>query len=550
MERRALIAVVISLVVLVLYQEVVLKRLYPPATEEESSSEPAAIAPPAADSQAQAPLPEDAAAQLAEKPAREGERIRVETDLYIATFTTAGARLESFQLKDYRTTVDPGSPPQETVIPGPGAGLPFGLELRGATAPVLNDSNALYAATVDALTLKEGESGSLEFTWHGDPVTFKKRFTFRGNRYEFETIVAAEGVPAQYSELGIMWAKAVEPIPLPGLETVFDKTALLDGHKLVEYPFDKLAEGKVETGSNGATIGWAGFSGRHFLEAIVPAETQNPRVWLKLRDHTIEEKLLFPISPGTTTTKVDVYIGPKDFDALEDVGHNLSRAVALGYFWFIALPLLHVLKFLNRFTGNYGVDIILMTVGIKVLFIPLTKRSFESMRAMQKLQPQMAKIKEKYKDDSENLNKEMMELYRRHKVNPLGGCLPMVMQMPIFLGLYSALTNAVELRHAPFMLWIKDLGAPDRLGAMQLPFMQWPQPPGIPVLTLLMGGSMFLQQWMSPSAGDPQQQKVIMIMPLMFTFMFLNFPAGLALYWLVNNVLTIAQQYYINRTAT
>jgi YidC/Oxa1 family membrane protein insertase len=546
MERRALIAVVISLVVLVFYQEVVLKRLYPPPSGEEISSEPAPIAPPPPDPRAQAPLPGEGI-QPAEKPAPEGQRIRVETDLYIATFTTAGARLESFQLKNYRTTVDPTSPLQETIITGPGTGLPFGIELRGASAPQFADTSALYAATAGSMTLHDGESGSLEFTWRGEPVTVQKRFTFHGGRYEFETTVVAENVPAQYSEMGIMFPKAVEPPPPPGIETVFEKTAVLDGRKLVEYTFDKLTEGKVESGSNGATIGWAGFSGRHFLEAIIPGEPQNPRVWLKLRDHTVEEKLLFPIAPGTATAKVDVYIGPKDFDSLETVGHNLSRAVDLGYFWFIALPLLHVLKFLNRFTGNYGVDIILMTVGIKGLFIPLTKRSFESMRAMQKLQPQMAKLREKYKDDSETMNKEVMELYRRHKVNPLGGCLPMVLQIPVFIGLYSALMNAVELRHAPFMLWINDLSAPDRLGAIQLPFVQHP---GIPVLTLLMGVSMFLQQWMSPSAGDPQQQKVMMIMPLMFTFMFVNFPAGLALYWLVNNVLTIAQQYYINRTAT
>ena len=181
---------------------------------------------------------------------------------------------------------------------------------------------------------------------------------------------------------------------------------------------------------------------------------------------------------------------------------------------------------------------------IKVLFIPLTQQSFESMRAMQKLQPQMAKIRERFKDKPDEMNKEIMELYRRHKVNPLGGCLPMVLQIPVFIGLYQALLNAIELRHAPFICWITDLSAPDRLGSIQLPFVEHP---GIPVLTLLMGVSMFVQQWMTPPAADPAQQRVMMIMPLMFTFMFINFPSGLALYWLVNNVLTIAQQYTMNR---
>ena len=205
------------------------------------------------------------------------------------------------------------------------------------------------------------------------------------------------------------------------------------------------------------------------------------------------------------------------------------------------------MHFSNRFSGSYGIDIILLTVIIKLLLAPLTHKSFVSMKQMQKLQPQMERLKERFKDDKEKLNKEIMELYRRNKVNPLGGCLPMALQFPVFIGLYNALLTPIELRHAPF-LWIKDLSRPDW---ESLPFTLagWPSflPSGIPVLTILMGASMFLQQWMTPSAGDPNQKKMMMLMPLMFTFMFVSFPAGLTVYWLVNNVLSIAQQYLINR---
>jgi len=446
-------------------------------------------------------------------------------------------------LKNYRSTVDPNSPPQETVVPGQGGELPFGVELRGATGQAIADTGAPYTVHGDNLALKDGESASLEFVWHSEPITMQKRFTFRGDRYEFAMAVEIQQTPPEYNEVGVSWAKAVDVPPEPGSEVVFDRALYVDGRKLIESTFDKLSGGKILTGD----IGWAGYAGRHFLATAVPSQPYNQRLWLKLHDHTVEEKLLFPITPGTAQLALEIYIGPKDFDALEKVGHGLSRGVNLGWFGFIAVPLLHILRLSHTFTGNYGVDIILLTVLIKVLFIPLTQRSFRSMREMQKLQPQMAKIRERYKDNSEQMNKEIMELYRRHKVNPLGGCLPMVLQIPVFIGLYSALSNAVELRHAPFLLWITDLSAPDRLGSLQLPFVQHP---GVPVLTLLMGASMFIQQWMSPTAGDPQQQRVMMIMPLMFTFMFVNFPAGLALYWLVNNVLTIAQQYYINRTAT
>jgi YidC/Oxa1 family membrane protein insertase len=168
------------------------------------------------------------------------------------------------------------------------------------------------------------------------------------------------------------------------------------------------------------------------------------------------------------------------------------------------------------------------------------------MREMQKLQPQMAKLRESLKDNPEQMNKEIMELYRRHKVNPLSGCLPMVLQIPVFIGLYNALLNAIELRHAPFMLWITDLSSPDRLGSISIPYVD---PPGIPVMTVIMGASMLIQQWMTPSTGDPTQQRMMMFMPLIFTLMFINFPSGLVLYWLVNNLLTVVQQYVLMRRA-
>ena len=179
---------------------------------------------------------------------------------------------------------------------------------------------------------------------------------------------------------------------------------------------------------------------------------------------------------------------------------------------------------------------------------PLTHKSYMSMKQMQKLQPQMEKLKERFSSDKEKLNKEIMELYKRHGVNPLGGCLPMVLQFPVFIGLYNALSTPIELRHAPF-LWIKDLSRPDwevaAVGSSRL--VAFCLPSGLPVLTMLMGASMFVQQWMTPAAGDPNQRKLMLLMPLMFTFMFVSFPAGLTVYWLVNNLLSIGQQYWINR---
>jgi YidC/Oxa1 family membrane protein insertase len=545
MERRALIAVVISLVILVVYQEVVLRYVYPPPARQEEANPPLSNPePPSAAPHESAPELTAPAAAAGAAPAAEARHITVDTELYTAIFTSLGARLESFRLKKYRTTVDPNSPPQETIAPGEGADYPFGVELRGHQNR--SDSGVAYRVGGDALNLEGDTTGTLDFTWDSDAGTVVKRFTFRGNRYEFQAVVGTRDVSSEYVEIGLSWDKGIQTPPQPGSEVIFNHIDYLDGRKLVETTFDKVT-GSVVTPSPGNSIGWVAYAGQHFLAAMIPVDDPSYRLWLKTRDHTSETRLLFPLAGAPAEHKLDVYIGPKDVDVLESVGHGLARAVNLGWFDFIALPLLHLLTFLDRFTGNYGVAIILLTVGIKVLFIPLTQRSFRSMREMQKLQPQMAKIRERFKDDSEQMNKEIMELYRRHKVNPLGGCLPMVLQIPVFIGLYQALQNSVELRHSPFMLWINDLSAPDRLGSLQLPFVQHP---GIPVLTLLMGASMFVQQWMTPSAGDPAQQRAMMIMPLMFTFMFVNFPSGLALYWLVNNLLTISQQYYMNRTAT
>jgi len=210
---------------------------------------------------------------------------------------------------------------------------------------------------------------------------------------------------------------------------------------------------------------------------------------------------------------------------------KLDKSINLGWFGIIAKPLLIILKFFYSFTRNYGVAIILLTFLIKIIFHPLSIKSFKSMKEMQRLQPMIKEIKEKYKNDKERMNKEVMELYKRYRVNPLGGCLPMLIQFPVFIALYNALLNSIELRHTPFILWIKDLSAKD-------PYYVTP---------IIMGVTMLIQQRMTPHTGDPTQEKIMYIMPIVFTIMFLNFPSGLVLYWLVNNILSIGQQYFINK---
>jgi YidC/Oxa1 family membrane protein insertase len=247
---------------------------------------------------------------------------------------------------------------------------------------------------------------------------------------------------------------------------------------------------------------------------------------------------------GQMGTTAQVFAGPKDLDVLKGVGQDLDQLVDLGWFDFLARPALYLLKFLYRFTGNYGLAIILVTVLQKIAFHPLTLKSLKSMQAMQAIQPKLQALQERYKNNPQKKQEEMMALYRKHGVNPMGGCLPMVVQIPIFIALYNALGSSVEMWQARF-LWIRDLTQPDSLFSVPV----WGGHVfSANLLALLMGVSMWVQQKMSPPAGDPRQaQMMLWMMPILFTFMFWGFPSGLVLYWLVNNLLQIGQQWLITR---
>ena len=291
------------------------------------------------------------------------------------------------------------------------------------------------------------------------------------------------------------------------------------------------------------------------MSGLIPDQIEEARLHLALKSEKFvaaqyqqPEKV---IPPGNQYTyKYRLFIGPKRISNLKTVGNSLERLIDFGWFDFIARPCLWLLNLFYSVIPNYGVAIIILTLLVKVLLWPLGQKSYKSMSEMKKLQPLMKEIREKYKDDKQRMNQEVMGLYKTYKINPLGGCLPMIVQLPVFFALYRMLYQAIELRHAPFFLWINDLSAPDRLFNFnfEIPFME--PPFGIPVLTVIMGASMLLQQKMSPPMGDATQAKMMMFMPIIFTVIFINFSSGLVLYWLVNNILSIAQQYYTQKKYT
>jgi YidC/Oxa1 family membrane protein insertase len=515
-QRRLLLAFGISLLLLVAYQELVVRRYQkPPSPAPMTETRPEAEAP-----AAPAATPTGELTALAD----DAPVVSVETDLFRAVITTRGGRLTNLLLKKYRRAVAVDSEPLELVAVGPL--LPLTIQL----AEGKSDAGVLYRAETASLVVNGEERGEVVLVGEGPAgQRLEKRLTFTGNSYLFglTTLLAGDG-PNRPSAIGLI----VTPIAGKPADMALATAIALADRKLVLKGLPDLT-----TPATVDAAAWAGFAAQYFLTAAMPDEG-SARAVMTTADAVQIVRVDAPVKDGRAA--FDVYVGPKERVALAQAGHELDRALDFGWFWFIAIPLLEALHLIYRVTGNYGVAIIVLTTLVKVATIPLTQTTFRNMREMQKIQPQMAKLRERFKDDQVALQKEMMELYRRHRVNPFSGCLPMVLQIPIFVGLYNTLSHAIELRHAPFALWIDDLSSPDWLMVLGIP---------IPVLTLLMGASMFVQQWLTPQQGDPTQQRMMMFMPLVFTFMFINFPAGLVLYWLVNNVLTIAQQYVMMRSS-
>jgi YidC/Oxa1 family membrane protein insertase len=532
MEKRAFLAVALSLLILVIYQEWIVRQygVAPAPTKETQEVEKVAPAPPKLESTSQK------GGHVEPPVAAKAKDVVVETDNYIAVFTNDGARLKSFKFKNYRSSVDEKSGPYELVATNPGVPLPLGIRSSGPTG--LDDSKVTYAVEGTDLKLSGDSQGVLLFKGQltdGSVVT--KKLTFKGSSYPIGVEVGArKSDGGQLPVELLLTVKSDHAVANP--DAPFEGLLALVDHNVKRVSLEELTKGVQFTGD----ISWGGFGKTYFLFAVLTDNGAGHKLSAQQSGPAIV------MSIGAQNGKVadgryTLFAGPKELDVLQSAGKGLEGSINFGYFAIVSKPFLYILHFSHRFTGSYGIDIIILTILMKILTAPLTHKSFVSMKQMQKLGPQMERLKEKFKDDREKLNKEIMELYRRNGVNPLGGCLPMLLQFPIFIGLYNALSTPIELRHAPF-LWIKDLSRPDW---ESLPFTLGNWHLGIPVLTVLMGASMFVQQWMTPSAGDPNQRRMMLMMPIIFTGMFVTFPAGLTIYWLVNNILTIGQQYWISR---
>jgi len=480
-------------------------------------------------------------------PDRTFKTITVQTGLYTAEISEQGATIKQFVLQEYRES--PGAEAPRKVLVS--KSNPMGTALVGFAGDSGDPGDKRFTTDFSGEVLRvHNNAESLAFYWQGDDgLVLEKRYSFYPDSYRIGmtvTVINQSDRPVDPELLITM----TNPPPDSGRSFSFRGPFMYIDPSIKEIDVDDIAETNEYTGN----VKWAGFTGHYFMSALVPENPIETTVRLKL--DTDADLLLStytqptePIPAGSRHQyEYALFFGPKRIPVLTEFGHNLDKAVHFGFFDFIAKPCLWLMNAIHdHVIANYGVAIMLLTLMIKILFWPLGNKSYKSMAEMKKLQPLMADIRKRYKDDKKKMNEEVMRLYRTYKVNPMSGCLPMVAQIPVFIAFYNMLYNAIELRHAPFLLWINDLSAPDRLFQFDLtiPFMA--PPFGIPVLTIIMGATMFFQQKLSPPPGDPAQAKFMMMMPLIFTVIFINFPSGLVLYWLVNNVVSIAQQYYITR---
>jgi YidC/Oxa1 family membrane protein insertase len=555
-EKRLLLALALSVIVFVAWQFFFAEQPSVQKPAKEQQQETQAQEQPVSTSPSEKEIKEETVTGVSDTPAdttddvqspqKIANTITVDTPLYRAEISEKGAVFYSFVLKNYREQSGEDAPLKE-LLADDGSIQTMSLGFKGNSIPGLEKAVYSTEPAMDTFTVNDSAT-TVTFYWKSaNGVTVEKAFNFSPDSYVVGLVVTVKNASNQTIQ-DRLTLTLNGMVPKDTRMYGFEGPSTLIGEKLEEVEVKDIAENNIHNGK----LKWVAMQDRYFMSSIIPDIVAEASMQLALKPTDIVESTYVQaeesIRPGTQQHyDFHLFFGPKSMQILNGVGHNLNKALDFGWFTILAKPCLWLMNALYSFIPNYGIAIIILTLLIKIVLWPLGAKSYKSMSEMKKIQPLMKEIREKYKDDRKKMNEEVMALYRTYKINPLGGCLPMVVQIPVFFALYRMLYQAIELRHAPFFLWIDDLSAPDRLFhfGFSIPFMEPPY--GIPVLTIVMGATMILQQKMSPPMGDPMQAKMMMLMPVVFTVIFINFSSGLVLYWLVNNVLSISQQYYIQR---
>ena len=467
---------------------------------------------------------------------------KVVTDLYVANISSQGGDITRLELVRHPDTEDKA---KSFVLFDNGAKHIY-LAQSGVIGEGLPNHKTEWKLAGGDHVLKDGEKQlelRLEATAQGG-AKVTKTYVFQRGSYQIE--VRHEGAPAgthayyQITRDGKPAGGANNSMMM-GVVTFTGPAVFTDAEKFQKVEFADILKNKAKFAQK-ADNGWLAMVQHYFVSAWLPkAGTPREFYMRKVGEDLYSAGVILPIGADGSST-MSLYAGPQEQDKLENIAPGFDLVVDYGWLTVIAAPLFWVLGAIHKLVGNWGWAIIGLTMLLKLAFFPLSAASYKSMAKMRVLTPKLMKLKEAYGDDKQRLNQEMMALYKREKVNPLGGCLPVLVQIPVFIALYWVLLGTVEMRAAPWILWITDLSAPDTLFGT-LPLINLPIGP----LPLLMGATMFIQTKLNPTPPDPIQAKVMLWMPIIFTFMFLAFPAGLVLYWTVNNILSIAQQWQITR---
>jgi YidC/Oxa1 family membrane protein insertase len=508
-----------------------------PASVPAPAAKPGAQPAPAASATQRAP---DGSVPGAAAPAAKGETITVRTDLIVIEIDTLGATLKRVELLKHKEAKDST---KNLVLLGPEHRYEAQSGLTGNSGP---NHRSLWQAKPGSLVLADGqETLDVRFTAQGaDGIEVTKLYRFKRNSYSIDVVLeiknggSAAIAPATYFQFthdGKSSADANAVAETFGAQSFNGFAVYTEEQKFQKVHLTDIDKGKADYVKQ-ANDGWLAYVQHYFVAGwIPPAKLPRSYEILKREDGLYAGYVRLPagsIEPGASASvAVPLYAGPQEQSRLSSVAPGFDLVVDYGWLTIIAWPLFWLLDRFHDLSGNWGVAIILLTITIKLIFFPLSAASYKSMAKMKLITPRMQKIREMHEHDRQKMNQAMMELYKTEKINPLGGCFPILVQIPVFIALYWVLLAAIELRHAPFMLWIKDLSALD-------PYY---------VLPVLMTITMILQTRMNPVPPDPVQAKVMQFMPFIFSVFFFFFPAGLVLYWLVNNILSIAQQWQIQR---
>ncbi len=517
------------------------KDAHPPRTVPAASvpTPGPAAAPVPAPSQplASAPVAAPSVAAVGGGELQKGESIRVQTDMFIAEIDTAGGDLRHLELLGHRDTLDKKKnftllelQPERTYIAQSG--------LIGADLP---NHRTRYTASERDVKLAEGAASvAVRLTAvTASGIKVIKTYDFHRDSYVIDVSYEVENKGAAAIQADGYFQIVRDGKPPVGdsamLPTYTGIAVYTDKEKFQKVPFADVEKGKVNYPKKG-NDGWIAMLQHYFLSAWLPANNIPREFYTRHLDNGLfAAGVILPVggieAGASAKLTVPLYAGPEEQDNLSKLAPGLDLSIDYGWLTVIAKPLFWFLLWLHQWFSNWGVAIIILTVTLKAVFYPLSAASYRSMARMRVMAPRLQKLKDQYGSDRQRMNQAMMELYKTEKINPLGGCLPVVVQIPVFIALYWVLLASVELRHAPFILWIDDLSVAD-------PYF---------VLPVLMGATMIFQTYLNPEPPDPVQAKIMKIMPIAFSVMFFFFPAGLVLYWLINNILSIAQQWQITR---